>query len=136
NRVLSPYARAGHRMAVLARRPMLSDFVDLALQVGEPDLALEEMQVGEGSPLVGMQLPFGPGEVPKLLHDRLILAMRRVGRSEWVTAPWRPGTVVRPGDCLIVLASGQQAQAEQNAAEDSPGEARQEDAQAMQGSPQ
>ena len=107
NRVVSPYVRAGHRMAVLARRPALSDFVDAALQEGEPELALEELQVGEGSPLVGMRLPFGPGEVPKLLSDRLILAMRRAGTNEWVTAPWRPGTLVRPGDCLIVLASGQ-----------------------------
>ncbi|MGO8948371.1 MAG: potassium channel family protein [Ktedonobacterales bacterium] len=105
NRVLSPYVRAGHRMAVLARRPALSDFVDAALQEGEPELALEELQVGEGSPLVGMQLPFGPGEAPKLLNDRLILAMRRAGTSDWMTVPWRPGTIVRPGDCLIVLAS-------------------------------
>jgi voltage-gated potassium channel len=112
NRVLSPYARAGHHMAVLARRPALSDFVDTALQVGEPELSLEELQVGEGSPLVGMRLPFGPGDVPKLLRDRLILALRRAGTSEWVTAPWRPGTLVRPGDCLIVLASVQQTQAD------------------------
>jgi len=109
NRVLSPYARAGHRMAVLARRPVLSDFVDIALQVGEPELSLEELQVGEGSPLVGMRLPFGPGEVPKLLHGRLILAMRRAGTSEWVTAPWRPETLVSSGDYLILLASGQQS---------------------------
>jgi len=112
NRVLSPYIRAGHRMAVLARRPALSDFVDAALQEGEPEIALEELQVGEGSPLVGMRLPFGPGQVPRLLRDRLILAMRREGTSDWVTAPWRPGTIVRAGDCLIVLASGQQMQAD------------------------
>jgi voltage-gated potassium channel len=135
NRVLSPYARAGHRMAVLARRPALSDFVDTALRVGEPELSLEELQVGERSPLVGMRLPFGPGDVPAPLRDRLILAMRRAGTSEWVTAPWRPGTLVRPGDCLIVLASGQQRQAgaearvrqeqvEQGAAEARPGDAR------------
>ncbi len=110
NRVLSPYARAGHRMAVLARQPALSDFVDTALQEGEPELSLEELQVGAGSPLVGMRLPFGPGEVPRLLDDRLILAMRRAGTSDWVSAPWRPGTIVEPGDCLIVLASGQQMQ--------------------------
>lgn len=133
NRVLSPYSRAGHRMAVLARRPALSDFVDAALQEGEPELSLEELQVGEGSPLVGMRLPFGPEEVPRLLRDRLILAMRRTGTSDWVTAPWRPGTIVGPGDCLIVLASGQpmqpdtdsrkqQGQAEQNTARARPGE--------------
>jgi voltage-gated potassium channel len=134
NRVVSPYARAGHRMAVLARRPALSDFVDAALQEGEPELALEELQVGEGSPLVGMRLPFGPGEVPKLLRDRLILAMRRAETIDWVTAPWRPGTIVSPGDCLIVLASGQQmqldtasgiqpGQADQTTAKTRPGEA-------------
>src|SRR5262249_36122802 len=134
NRVLSPYTRAGHRMAVLAQRPVLSDFVDTVLRVGEPELALEELQVSEGSPLVGMQLPFGPGEVPKLLHDRLILAMRRAGTSDWVTAPWRRGTLVRPGDCLIVLASGQQAQTEQSATEQGSGEASQKDAHEVQGS--
>ena len=130
NRVLSPYARAGHRMAVLARRPALSDFVDAALQEGEPELSLEELQVGEGSPLVGMQLPFGPGEVPKLLRDRLILAMRRAGTSDWASAPWHPGTIVRQGDCLIVLASGQPIQAdtesrvERVATEDRPPDSR------------
>jgi voltage-gated potassium channel len=110
NRALSPYARAGHRMAVLARYPVLSDFVDAAMREGELDLSLEEVQVGEGSPLVGMQLPFGPGEVPELLRDRQILAMRRAGAKEWVTAPWRAGTLVGPGDCLIVLASAEQAE--------------------------
>ncbi len=111
NRALSPYAQAGHRMAVLARQPVLSDFVDTAMQEGDLELSLEELRVGEGSPLAGMRLPFGPGEVPELLRDRLILAMRRAGTTEWVTAPWRAGTSVGPGDCLIVLASGQQAPA-------------------------
>jgi hypothetical protein len=120
-------------MAVLARRPALSDFVDAALKEGEPELSLEELQVGERSPLVGMRLPFGPEEVPKLLRDRLILAMRRTGTTDWVTAPWRPGTIVGPGDCLIVLASEQQIRpdtdseqrpgpAEQDTARERPGE--------------
>src|SRR5260221_13887322 len=98
-------------MAVLARQPVLSDFVDTAMQEGELELSLEELRVGEGSPLAGMRLPFGPGGVPELLRDRLILAMRRAGTTEWGTAPWRAGTSVGPGDCLIVLASDQQSQA-------------------------
>jgi voltage-gated potassium channel len=53
NRVVSPYTMAGRRIAELAVRPTLADFIDLALASGEGAFSLEEETVDQGGPLVG-----------------------------------------------------------------------------------
>jgi voltage-gated potassium channel len=51
NRVVSPYTMAGRRIAELALRPKLADFIDLALSTGEDAFSLEEVEVVAGGPL-------------------------------------------------------------------------------------
>jgi voltage-gated potassium channel len=53
NRVVSPYATAGRRIAELAVRPRVIDFIDAALSHREITFSIEELPVTEGSWLVG-----------------------------------------------------------------------------------
>ena len=54
DRVVSPYTMAGRRIAELALRPTVADFIDLALATGEGSFSLEEVEVAAGGPLDGM----------------------------------------------------------------------------------
>ncbi len=53
DRVVSPYTMAGRRIAELALRPKVADFIDLALSGGEGAFSLEELEVIAGGPLDG-----------------------------------------------------------------------------------
>lgn len=53
DRVVSPYTMAGRRVAELATRPRVADFLDAALSHGELAFTLEELVVGAGGPLEG-----------------------------------------------------------------------------------
>ena len=53
NRAVSPYTMAGHRIAELATRPRVVDFIDAALSRGELAFAIEELEIGPGDPLEG-----------------------------------------------------------------------------------
>jgi voltage-gated potassium channel len=54
NRVVSPYSNAGRRIAELAVRPHVTDYIDAALSHGNLSYSLEEVEVAPGSPLVGV----------------------------------------------------------------------------------
>ena len=53
NRVVSPYTMAGRRIAELAIRPRVADFIDAALSHGELAFSMEELEVAAGGPLEG-----------------------------------------------------------------------------------
>ena len=53
NRVVSPYLMAGHRLAELATRPRVVDFIDAALSHGELAFSMEEVEVVAGDTLNG-----------------------------------------------------------------------------------
>jgi voltage-gated potassium channel len=54
NRVVSPYTMAGRRIAELAIRPRVADFIDAALSHGNLSFSLEEVEVNAESPLLGV----------------------------------------------------------------------------------
>ena len=54
NRVVSPYTMAGRRIAELASRPRVADFIDAALSHGNLSFSLEEVEVDAQSPLLGV----------------------------------------------------------------------------------
>jgi len=54
NRVVSPYTMAGRRIAELASRPRVADFIDAALSHGNLSFSLEEVEVDAESPLLGV----------------------------------------------------------------------------------
>jgi voltage-gated potassium channel len=53
NRVVSPYTMAGRRIAELALRPRVADFIDAALSHGELAFSMEELEVRPGGPMEG-----------------------------------------------------------------------------------
>src|SRR6266545_3771509 len=57
NRVVSPYTMAGRRIAELALRPRVADFIDAALSHGELAFSMEELEVRAGGPLDGRTSP-------------------------------------------------------------------------------
>lgn len=54
NRIVSPYTMAGRRIAELAIRPRVADFIDAALSHGNLSFSLEEVEVVDESPLLGV----------------------------------------------------------------------------------
>jgi voltage-gated potassium channel len=54
NRVVSPYTMAGRRIAELAVRPHVTDFIDAALSHGNLSFSLEEVEIAPGGPLTGI----------------------------------------------------------------------------------
>ena len=53
DRVVSPYTMAGRRMAELAIRPRVADFIDAALSRGDLRFSMEELEVAHDGPLSG-----------------------------------------------------------------------------------
>jgi voltage-gated potassium channel len=54
NRIVSPYTMAGRRIAELAVRPRVADYIDAALSHGNLSFSLEEVEVDAASPLLGV----------------------------------------------------------------------------------
>jgi len=54
NRMVSPYTMAGRRIAELASRPRVADFIDAALSHGNLSFSLEEVEIDGESPLLGV----------------------------------------------------------------------------------
>lgn len=57
NRVLLPYRIGGRRLVTMLVRPDAADFLDEVVHAGGLELVLEQIGVGEGSPLAGLTLP-------------------------------------------------------------------------------
>jgi voltage-gated potassium channel len=75
DRVLSPYAIAGRRMANLAIQPGRVEFFDTLTKVGSVELAVEEIIVSPTSPLVGKTVL----EARNILSDgTMILALKKL----------------------------------------------------------
>ena len=117
-RVVSPYAMAGQQMAMLAVRPSAVDFVETLLRGPDGELLLEDIQVAEGSQLVGTSI----AEVrSRFASGATLLALRREGR---MLAPPPVDVTVRAGDVIVVAGTDHQLrlveQACQNAAVKEP----------------
>ncbi len=120
DRVLSPYTLGGHRMASLAHRPHLVDFLDTAMQGGDLDLVLEEVAIEPGTPLVGLHLPANPEQLPANWKDRVIIAIRPAGSKQWIAAGRREGAPIAVGDCLIVIGPAEERRRGKDASGDKP----------------
>jgi voltage-gated potassium channel len=56
DRVVSPYQIGGRRMASVALRPSVVNFLDVVTAHGSASLRVEEVAVGAGSPLIGSRV--------------------------------------------------------------------------------
>lgn len=91
--VVSPYTTSGRRMALLAVRPHVVDFLEFT-RVGSSDFRIEEIRVDADSRLVGRPLRQACGGALPLL----------IRRADGALEPNPdPETAVRAGDTLIVF---------------------------------
>lgn len=97
NRVVSPYTMAGRRMAELAIRPRVADFIDAALSHGELRFSMEELEVAEGGPLAARSV----GE----LRDDGIFTLAIVHAEGPYEPNPPPDRVLAAGESLVVSGS-------------------------------
>ena len=97
SRVVSPYSMAGHRLAELATRPRVVDFIDAALSHGELAFSMEEVEVVPGSSAEGTTVG--------ALRDSgvFVLAIVQGERSYDANPP--ADRVLRSGETLVVSGS-------------------------------
>jgi voltage-gated potassium channel len=98
DRVVSPYAIGAQQMAQTALRPAVVDFVKLATQAGNLELAMEQIVVNQSSALVGTSL------VTSNLRQRfgvIVVGIQRAAGKMEFNPP--PDAVIQTGDHLVVL---------------------------------
>ncbi len=97
DRVISPYHIGGRRMAMLALRPLVVEFVDTLMHDASTELMLEEIEIGPDSPLVGQPVEAARGTEGAGL---MILAVKQGTRL----IPNPPPTLaIGPGDQLLIM---------------------------------
>ncbi len=98
SRVVSPYTMAGHRLAELATRPRVVDFIDAALSHGELAFSMEEVEVVAGQAATD-------GATVASLRETGVFVLAIV-KSEGSYEPNPPGDrVLRAGETLVVSGS-------------------------------
>ena len=103
DRVVNPQRLGGDRMAAFVTQPHVVDFVDVVMHDGSLEFRLEELTVGDNSPLAGRSLR------ATQVHDRtgcLVLAIRRPDGS--FTPNPSPEAEVAAGDVLIGVGTAPQ----------------------------
>jgi len=96
DRIISPHAIGGRRMAMLALRPAVVDFIDTVTYRTGRELQLENVDVASGSPLIGQTM--------KQVRSRdgiTVLAMRKKGGKLLANPPGKE--TIEDGDRLIVI---------------------------------
>ena len=96
DRVISPYSIGGHRMAMLALRPAVVDFIDTVTYRPGRELQLENVDVASSSPLVGMTMEQVRGQ-----FETTVLAMRKKSGKLLANPPGEE--IIEDGDRLIVI---------------------------------
>jgi voltage-gated potassium channel len=98
NRVVSPYEIGGMQIAQTALRPAVVDFVELATSADSLDLAMEQITIGERSPLANKSI------LDANLRQRFGVIVVGIQRSDLRMAfnP-EPDTMIGGGDRLVVL---------------------------------
>ena len=98
NRVISPYQIGAVQMAQTALRPAVVDFFELATNVENVELAMEEVTIAPGSHIAEQSL------LQANLRQRfgiiVVGIQRQAGRMEFNP---EPETTIRAGDKLVVL---------------------------------
>jgi len=101
DRAVSPASIGGRRMAMLALRPAVVDFIDTVTYSGGRELQLENVDIGESSALDGMRLNTARSET-----GITILAIRKKGGRLIANPP--EDKTIENGDRLIVIGTKKQ----------------------------
>lgn len=96
NRAVAPLIIGGRRMAMLALRPAVVDFIDTVVSRHDRELRLENVEIGKNSSLVGLTM--------KAVRNKTgitVLALQKKS-GKLLTNP-SEGETIRDGDQLIVI---------------------------------
>jgi voltage-gated potassium channel len=96
DRIISPHAIGGRRMALLALRPAVVDFIDTVTYGPGRELQLENVDVASGSPLIGQTMEQARSQV-----GITVLAMRKKSGKMLANPPGEE--IIEDGDRLIVI---------------------------------
>ncbi len=102
DRVLSPYAIAGHRMANVALQPTVVDFFDTLINAASPELAVQEVFLPADSPLIGKTIVDAQN---MLSGGTMILAIKKPGG---LVMGSRLETRIDGGDAAIIAGTPEQ----------------------------
>jgi voltage-gated potassium channel len=102
NRVVSPYVMAGQHMAELAARPLVADYLNLLFDGKEIDVRIQELAVEASGEIAGRSVR---DIHSTLLAGAFVLALDRQGERIHTVGP---DLVLRPGDRLLVVGTGEQ----------------------------
>ena len=105
NRVLWPYGLGGRRMAQMALRPNVVEFLEIVMHDEELELLLEETTVALGSGLAGTAI--NVAAIREKTGAMLVAVRQRTGKM--LVAP-SPGTVLQAGDITVALGTREQLQ--------------------------
>ena len=97
DRVVSPYTMAGHRLAELATRPRVVDFIDAALSHGELAFSMEEVEVVAGGELDGTTIA--------ALRDTGVFVLAIVTGARGYEANPPADRALKVGETLVVSGS-------------------------------
>ena len=99
DRVISPYSLGGRRLAGMLLRPNVVDFLELVMHSGDMDLIIEEIVVGEGSPLDGATI----GQVKEKKEMGVNILAVKSKRENKIIANPHDDVKIERGDLLIIL---------------------------------
>lgn len=106
DRVISPHAIGGRRMAAMMIKPVVCDYLDIVTHGEGLEFELERVEIGSDSPLANK----GIGEVR--IRDKtgaMILAVKK-RTGEFNTTP-SAVTLLEPGDTLLAIGTDRQIKA-------------------------
>jgi voltage-gated potassium channel len=98
DRVISPYNFAGYRIAQTFLRPNVVDFFDTAMLQNHHPLEIEEVQVQQGSRVVGQSL-----EGSRIRQEMGVIVLAIKGENSQMRFNPAPDEVIHGGDHLIVM---------------------------------
>ena len=101
DRTIFPQGIAGRRMAMIALRPLVVDFIDTTMYSRDRELLLEDIALSPDSPVAGMTVREGQD----CCGGATILAVKKSGSL--VTNPSMK-TLLEPGDEVVVIGTKEQ----------------------------
>jgi len=94
SRIISPYSIGGRRMASLAMRPTVVEFIDTILQAGNSELLIEDLTIVGDSGWPGKTL----AELVGPASEAIVLALKR---GEHMSFRPAPKTLLQDGDEIV-----------------------------------
>lgn len=103
NRVLWPYGIAGRRMAQMAMRPNVVEFLEVVMHDEELELWLEETKIAIESSLDGLEI--GASQIRKQTGANIVALRGRAGKM--IVTP-TPETRLQAGDIVVAIGTREQ----------------------------